>query len=65
MNMTTDKLFGATAWSKLARNKNRHFSGEGQVSQNQDRLIHVLFTIICPNANIHDTRFAVLKKNHA
>jgi len=46
----------------LARNKYRNFPGEGQVSRHQNRLIHVLFTVICLNAYIHDTRFAVLKK---
>jgi len=34
----------------LARKKHGHFLGEGQVSRHQNRLIHVLFTIICFNA---------------
>jgi len=46
----------------LARKKHGNFPGEGQMTRHQNRLIHVLFTIICLNANIHDTRFAVLKK---
>ena len=49
----------------LALHKHRHFPGEGQVFRHQNGLIHFLFTIICLNANIHDTRFAVLKKNLA
>jgi len=47
----------------VALHKHRHFPGEGQVSRHQNRLIHFLFTVICLNANIHDTKF-VLKKSH-